>query len=46
VHEVPGSHDAMVLEPNVRVLAARLRACIQKAEAGVAAARGGLPTRD
>ena len=25
VHEVPGDHDSMVLEPNVRVLAARLR---------------------
>jgi acyl transferase domain-containing protein/thioesterase domain-containing protein len=34
VHEVPGDHDSMVLEPNVRVVAARLRACIQKAEAG------------
>jgi len=37
VHEVPGTHDSMVLEPNVRVVAARLRACIQKAEAGIAA---------
>jgi hypothetical protein len=27
VFEVPGDHDSMVLEPNVRVLAARLRRC-------------------
>ena len=33
VYEVPGNHDSMVLEPNVRVLAARLRACILAAEA-------------
>jgi acyl transferase domain-containing protein/thioesterase domain-containing protein len=32
VYEVPGDHDSMVLEPNVRVLAARLRACIEDAE--------------
>ena len=32
VFEVPGDHDSMVLEPNVRVLAARLRACIEDAE--------------
>jgi hypothetical protein len=32
VHEVPGDHDSMVLEPNVRVLASRLRACIQAVE--------------
>ena len=31
VIEVPGSHDSMVLEPNVRVLAARLRAVIAPA---------------
>ena len=37
VHEVPGTHDSMVLEPNVRVLATKLRACIQKAEADIAA---------
>lgn len=30
--EVPGDHDSMVLEPNVRVLAARLRAVIAEAE--------------
>jgi thioesterase domain-containing protein/NAD(P)-dependent dehydrogenase (short-subunit alcohol dehydrogenase family) len=34
VVEVPGDHDAMVLEPNVRVLAARMKAAIQAAEAG------------
>jgi thioesterase domain-containing protein len=32
VFEMPGDHDSMVLEPNVRVLAARLRECIEKAE--------------
>lgn len=37
VVEVPGDHDSMVLEPNVRVLAARLRACLDTAEAGAAA---------
>ncbi|MFW6049751.1 MAG: type I polyketide synthase [Myxococcota bacterium] len=34
VHEVPGDHDSMVLEPNVRVLAARLASCIERAEGG------------
>ena len=29
VHEVPGDHDSMVLEPNVRVMAAKLRAIIE-----------------
>jgi len=33
VIEVPGDHDSMVLEPNVRVMAARLRAVIAQAEA-------------
>jgi acyl transferase domain-containing protein/thioesterase domain-containing protein len=32
VYEVPGDHDSMVLEPNVRVLAEKLRACIERAE--------------
>jgi thioesterase domain-containing protein len=32
VTEVPGDHDSMVLEPNVRVLAARLREVIQHAD--------------
>ena len=36
VFEVPGTHDSMVLEPNVRVLAARMRACIEAAEAAQA----------
>ena len=35
--EVPGDHTSMVLEPNVRVMAARLRAVIAKAEAEAAA---------
>ncbi|WP_309664629.1 SDR family NAD(P)-dependent oxidoreductase [Tabrizicola sp.] len=37
VVEVPGDHDSMVLEPNVRVLATRLRAAIAEAEANPAA---------
>ncbi len=36
VDEVPGNHDSMVLEPNVRVLASRLRAAIVEAEAAFA----------
>jgi thioesterase domain-containing protein len=32
VIEVPGDHDSMVLEPNVRVLAAKMRAVIARAE--------------
>ncbi len=32
VLEVPGNHDSMVLEPNVRVLAAQLRRVIEAAE--------------
>lgn len=32
VIEVPGDHDSMVLEPNVRVLAQRLRAVLDRAE--------------
>ncbi len=32
VHEVPGDHDSMVLEPNVRVLAHRLRRALEEAE--------------
>jgi acyl transferase domain-containing protein/thioesterase domain-containing protein len=32
VFEVPGSHDSMVLEPNVRVLATKLASCISDAE--------------
>ncbi|MFN3938598.1 MAG: SDR family NAD(P)-dependent oxidoreductase [Gemmobacter sp.] len=35
VIEVPGDHDSMVLEPNVRVLARRLRTVIAAAEAEV-----------
>ncbi|MCT4556931.1 MAG: SDR family NAD(P)-dependent oxidoreductase [Pelagimonas sp.] len=35
VHEVPGDHDSMVLEPNVRVLAAQMRQAIDQAEAQV-----------
>jgi thioesterase domain-containing protein/NAD(P)-dependent dehydrogenase (short-subunit alcohol dehydrogenase family)/acyl carrier protein len=32
VLEVPGNHDSMVLEPNVRVLASLMRECITDAE--------------
>ncbi|SEP95190.1 type I polyketide synthase [Thalassovita taeanensis] len=32
VYEVPGDHDSMVLEPNVRVLAARMKSRIEDAE--------------
>jgi len=32
VHEVPGDHDSMVLEPNVRVLAARMQEIVELAE--------------
>ena len=33
VHEVPGDHDSMVLEPNVRVMASKLKTLISEAEA-------------
>jgi len=33
VHEVPGDHDSMVLEPNVRVMAATLNALIEESGA-------------
>jgi hypothetical protein len=36
VNEVPGTHDSMVLEPNVRVLAAKLRVCLVNAENEIA----------
>ncbi len=42
VFEVPGDHNSMVLEPNVRVLVSRMKSCIEEAEA---AARAGTPTR-
>ena len=32
VHEVPGNHDSMVLEPSVRVLAAHLREALDAAD--------------
>jgi acyl transferase domain-containing protein/thioesterase domain-containing protein/acyl carrier protein len=37
VIEVPGDHDSMVLEPNVRTLAARMRVVIAGAEATIPA---------
>ncbi len=41
VHEVPGDHDSMVLEPNVRVLSSSMRREIERAEAGSATAGPG-----
>jgi thioesterase domain-containing protein len=38
IQEVPGDHDSMVLDPNVRVLAARLQQHIEAAEARLQAA--------
>jgi len=35
VTEVPGDHDSMVLEPNVRVLAGHMRDAIERAEAAI-----------
>ena len=32
VLEVPGDHDSMVLEPNVRVMASLLKGCIEEAQ--------------
>lgn len=40
VVEVPGNHDSMVLEPNVRVLAAKMKAAILEAEASMPADAG------
>jgi thioesterase domain-containing protein len=37
VFEVPGDHDSMVLEPNVRVLARQMKDCIAAAESTIAA---------
>ncbi len=34
VHVVPGNHDSMVLEPNVRVLVSLIRRAIREAEGG------------
>jgi len=36
VHRIPGRHLDIIKEPNVRVLAEALRACLAKADAGVA----------
>lgn len=40
VQEVPGDHDSMVLEPNVRVLADRMRRLLETSEATWAARKG------
>ncbi|MBN8615776.1 MAG: SDR family NAD(P)-dependent oxidoreductase, partial [Deltaproteobacteria bacterium] len=47
VVEVPGDHDAMVLEPNVRVLAKRMRKAIEAAERAITSVpdrRGATPS--
>ena len=44
VIEVPGDHDSMVLEPNVRTLAARLKAVIALAEVPLAETPLAQPT--
>ncbi len=48
VYETPGDHDSMVLEPNVRVMARRLRRCIERAEQEIEAREQGeaTPPRD
>ena len=40
VYEMPGDHDSMVLEPNVRVMAEQLRACIEEAAAAIGQGAG------
>ncbi len=32
VHDVPGDHTGILKEPNVQVMAAKLRACLERAE--------------
>jgi acyl transferase domain-containing protein/thioesterase domain-containing protein/acyl carrier protein len=44
VLEVPGDHDAMVLEPNVRVLAKRLKKAIESAEQRIDLGRPSAPS--
>ncbi len=44
VFEVPGNHDSMVLEPNVRVLAARMKSCIKAAESKFAGVQNSKPS--
>jgi acyl transferase domain-containing protein/thioesterase domain-containing protein len=46
VFETPGDHDSMVLEPNVRILAARLRECLDQAEARTAGKQAKSPAAD
>ncbi len=46
VHEVPGNHGTLIREPHVRVLAQRLRACLDVGGAGTAgsgSSRGKAP---
>ena len=44
IHEMPGDHDSMVLEPNVRVMASQLSRCLGEAE--TRAHRHGLKKQD
>jgi aspartate racemase len=34
VHELPGNHDMQLREPNVAILAQKLRACLEKCAEG------------
>jgi thioesterase domain-containing protein len=36
VHEIPGTHDTLVLEPNVEMLVTHLKASLEAAQARVA----------
>jgi acyl transferase domain-containing protein/thioesterase domain-containing protein len=36
VHEIPGNHDTLVLEPNVQILVGHLKASLEAARAGAA----------
>jgi thioesterase domain-containing protein/acyl carrier protein len=40
LHTIPGNHDTVLDEPDVIVLAEKLRACIRRAHAAIAAAAG------
>jgi thioesterase domain-containing protein len=46
VFETPGDHDSMVLEPNVRILASRLRECLDQAETRASAKQAKSPGSD
>lgn len=48
VYEMPGDHDSMVLEPNVRIMARRLKRGLERAEVEIDCAAKGIepPSRD